>query len=139
MLSPPQSFPSPSPDQRYSVCCQHLVPLLPVLRCTYNFPSCFSRQSFLSHHTIDVRFRQPSGVIGDGDGIGSSNALVLGKHILDSIRIDIERNFNRGKPRGAWLEAFQQTLQTLNKNLCTFMTQMNSPNHIFALPHKIYT
>ena len=49
--------------------------------------------------------------------------------------IDIEGNFNRGKSRGAWLEAFQQTL---SKNLCTFMTQMNSPNHKLILPHKIY-
>ena len=65
----------PSPDQRHSVCCQHLGLLLPVLHCTHNFPSCLSKQSFLSHHAIDARFRQPSGVIGDGDGIGSSSSL----------------------------------------------------------------
>ena len=48
---------------------------IPVLHCTHNFPSCLSKQSFLSQHAIDARFRQPSGVIGDGDGIGSFSSL----------------------------------------------------------------
>ena len=35
----------------------------------------------LSHHAVDVCFREPTGVVSDGDGIGSSSALVLGRHI----------------------------------------------------------
>merc|ERR1712187_50029 len=97
---------------RQSVAHLEAVVLQAVLRLNFHLVRlifCFVLLCLL-HHAVDLRLRQPTLFVGDGDLIRLTTGLVLGRNIQDTVRVDIKSDLDLGHSTWSWRNSVQVEL-----------------------------